>query len=166
MALLCRDCGVFVPEGAGICRRCNGVDLVEVKSAPPVTAGASGVEAYHRYEQRRRLARAATAVTTVVIMIVALGMGLLLKEAIPQAGGGSEVAVVGFFETLRVASLFLLFNPIILTAVGLILGLMSYRLWHRLFTGERAAPDFSMLDAMTGRAPAAGGQAEAPARRR
>jgi hypothetical protein len=151
MALICRECGASVPDGQSVCPRCRSVDLAQVKGLP--AAGAGGIDAYHRYQHRRRLAIAATAATTVLLMLLAIGVGLAFKQALPAAGGGTggKGSPLSAFETVRVGAMFLLFNPIMLVGLALVLGLFSYRFWHRVVTGEAAGADFSVIEALGGR---------------
>src|SRR5690348_8020271 len=104
MALMCRECGTTIPDAQSVCPRCRSVDLTRVKG--PAQVGSGSVDAYHRYQRRRRLAIAATAATTVLLMVLAVGVGLAFKQALPAAGGGSggKGGPKSAFETFRVGA--------------------------------------------------------------
>jgi multisubunit Na+/H+ antiporter MnhG subunit len=142
----CNECGTTVPEGQTVCPVCRSTDL---SVAPGARAGASGVAGYERFIRRRRLARAATAATTLLLLIVALAVALAAKDAASVEGGPTDQSAL--MVVARVSLFLLLVNPIVLAAVALVLGLLSYRLWYRALTGERAATEFSVIDALGGR---------------
>jgi hypothetical protein len=140
----CRDCGAAVAPGRAVCPHCRGADLVEDASAR-----AMSVDDYERFQGRRRLAVSATVLTTVLLMALALGVGLAFQDV---AHGGSSAAggESGLAPLLRAVAVLLVINPMVIAAVGLVLGVLSHRLWYRLFTGERAATEFSILAALGG----------------
>ena len=142
----CRECGAAVPASRAICPRCRSADLVV-----DATVRAMGVDAYNRYQRRRRLAVLATVATTFVCMAIALGVGLAFKGVEPGGMRGSSIDN-GLMPLVRGLLLLLVINPMVIAALGLVLGLLSYRLWHRLLTGERVTGDFNVLDTLGGRA--------------
>ncbi|MGH2371099.1 MAG: hypothetical protein ACRDI2_23220, partial [Chloroflexota bacterium] len=62
------------------------------------------------------------------------------------ADGGS-----GLLTAWRVVLFLFMINPMVLAAVCLILGLLSYRLWHRALTGQQAETGLSVLSMLGGR---------------
>ncbi|MBI3970725.1 MAG: hypothetical protein HY332_05500 [Chloroflexi bacterium] len=120
------------------------------------SAGRSGrheVEYYHSFERRRRLAMLATGLTTVVLMAIGIAVALWAKELVPSGsspGGPSEEG--GLLTWLRVALFLFVVNPLVLAGVCVVAGLLSYRLWFRAITGERAVVEASALDLLGGRA--------------
>lgn len=157
MALLCKECGTTVPEGQSICPRCRSLDLVVVKDrAGRPRPGEDSIEAYHRHQRRRRLAMLATAVTSVALMVGAIALAAVMKDIIPAGYGGSFGGTTAgesfnLLTSIRAALFFAVWNPILLMGAALILGLFSFRVWYRAFTGEAAATEFSVLDALAGK---------------
>jgi ribosomal protein L40E len=150
--LVCRECGTTVPTGHSVCPTCRGVDLRPVPRPTHAGRAADPILAYHTFQRRRQLAAIATAATTLLLLVVAIVGGLLLKELVPQTGGSAaESGSVSFVDALRIGALFLLFNPLVLVGLALALGLTSYRLWHRLLTGEAASVGADVLGMMGGR---------------
>ncbi len=156
LMLVCRECGTTVPAGQSVCPTCRGVDLQPVRRASRTGSAGDPIGAYHAFQRRRQVAAVATVATTFLLLVLAVGGGLLLKELVPQTGGSAaESSSVSFVDTLRIGALFLLFNPLVLVGLALALGITSYRLWHRLLTGEAAGINADVLGMMGGR-PAAG----------
>jgi hypothetical protein len=142
----CNECGTTVPEGLTACPVCRSTD---VSAAPGTQASAAGVAGYERFIRRRRLARVATAATTLLLLIVALAVALAAKDAASVQGSPTDQSAL--LVVARVGLFLLLVNPMVLAAVALVLGLMSYRLWYRALTGERPVTEFSVIDALGGR---------------
>jgi hypothetical protein len=126
---------------------------------PAARAGEDRVAAYHRLARRRRLAVLTTAGTTVVLVVTSLALAAFMGDLVPPdvgRGGGMPAAQrtqdeFSPAQMLRTAALFLVVNPYPLVILALVVGVYSFRLWYRVFTGERAAVGFSIIDTLGGR---------------
>jgi ribosomal protein L40E len=144
VARRCRECGAAVPAGAGVCPRCRSADLVADASARSM-----GIDGYDRLQKRGRAALVATALTTLVTLVAAVGIGLAFQGIEPGATRGSSEG--GLMALVRALGFLLVINPMVIAALGVVLGLLSYKVWYRLVTGERASTELSALDALAGK---------------